>query len=304
MRATMRHRDGAPPIVLPGDGARRAAAPRTSESQTSSPRPWPVACAPPTFRPMRTPPLPFAALALCSCVRNPATGKLQLDLLSRVAGGGDGKAGEGGGGADVRDLQGEAGAEPVRRGRSASSSRRRADGPSLPWSYEIVDDASVNAFALPGGPVFITRGILGHLNTEAEMAAVLGHETGHVAARHSANQMSKQQVAQLGLGVGSDPLAGGRVRRADRRSRTAAALPQVLARRRDPGGRARVPLHDAGRVRPDADDPALPDAGRGLERGRGGEDAGMAADAPGSRQPAFGDAAAAEDGAEGLDRRG
>src|SRR5439155_638532 len=75
--------------------------------------------------------------------------------------------------------------------------------PSLPWSYEIVDDASVNAFALPGGPVFITRGILGHLNTEAELAAVLGHETGHVAARHSANQMSKAQVAQLGLGIGS-----------------------------------------------------------------------------------------------------
>jgi predicted Zn-dependent protease len=74
---------------------------------------------------------------------------------------------------------------------------------NLPYSYEIVDDASVNAFALPGGPVFITRGILGHLNTEAEMAAVLGHETGHVAARHSANQMSKQQVAQIGLGLGS-----------------------------------------------------------------------------------------------------
>src|SRR5204863_2551796 len=74
---------------------------------------------------------------------------------------------------------------------------------SLPWSYEIVDDASVNAFALPGGPVFITRGILGHLNTEAELAAVPGHETGHVAARHSANQMSKQQVAQIGLGIGS-----------------------------------------------------------------------------------------------------
>src|SRR5438445_7648363 len=75
--------------------------------------------------------------------------------------------------------------------------------PNRPWSYEIVDDASVNAFALPGGPIFITRGILGHLNTEAELAAVLGHETGHVAARHSANQMSKQQVAQLGLGIGS-----------------------------------------------------------------------------------------------------
>src|SRR5205823_8547047 len=75
--------------------------------------------------------------------------------------------------------------------------------PNLPWSYEIVDDSSVNAFALPGGPIFITRGILGHLNSEAQMAAVLGHETGHVTARHSATQMSKAQVAQIGLGLGS-----------------------------------------------------------------------------------------------------
>ena len=73
----------------------------------------------------------------------------------------------------------------------------------LPWQFHIVDDATVNAFALPGGPVFVTRGLLTHVNSEAELATVMGHECGHIAARHSANQISKSEVAQVGLGVGS-----------------------------------------------------------------------------------------------------
>jgi predicted Zn-dependent protease len=142
------------------------------------------------------------ALALCSCFRNPATGKMQLDLLSESQEVELGKQAK----QEAEQAYGVYKEKPelnqyvsdIGKRLSAESGR-----PSLPWSYEIVDDASVNAFALPGGPVFITRGILGHLNTEAELAAVLGHETGHVAARHSANQMSKAQVAQLGLGIGS-----------------------------------------------------------------------------------------------------
>jgi predicted Zn-dependent protease len=70
-----------------------------------------------------------------------------------------------------------------------------------PFSYEIVDDAAVNAFALPGGPIFVNRGLLAHVSSEAELVAVLGHETGHVIAHHSASQMSKQSLASLGLGV-------------------------------------------------------------------------------------------------------
>src|SRR5207253_10705317 len=58
-------------------------------------------------------------------------------------------------------------------------------------------------FALPGGPVYVTRGILGTLMTEAELAGVMGHECGHIDARHSANQMSKAELAQVGLGLGS-----------------------------------------------------------------------------------------------------
>jgi predicted Zn-dependent protease len=60
----------------------------------------------------------------------------------------------------------------------------------------------VNAFALPGGFVYVTRGLMTHLNSEAELVSVLGHEIGHVTARHSASMISRSQLAMLGLGVG------------------------------------------------------------------------------------------------------
>lgn len=79
----------------------------------------------------------------------------------------------------------------------------RSERPNLPWTFRVVDDPVVNAFAVPGGFVYITRGILAHFNSEAQLVAVLGHEIGHVTARHSAAQMSRAQLAQLGLAVGS-----------------------------------------------------------------------------------------------------
>src|SRR5512136_848397 len=75
--------------------------------------------------------------------------------------------------------------------------------PNLPWRFTVLDSPVVNAFAVPGGAVYVTRGILAMMSSEAELAAVLGHEIGHVNARHSMSQMSKQQVAQIGLVVGS-----------------------------------------------------------------------------------------------------
>ncbi|HEU5050489.1 MAG TPA: M48 family metalloprotease [Gemmatimonadales bacterium] len=78
-----------------------------------------------------------------------------------------------------------------------------SERPQIPWQFHVIDDAAVNAFALPGGPVFITRGILTYMNSEAELASVLGHEIGHITARHSVSQMSQAQLANLGLGVGS-----------------------------------------------------------------------------------------------------
>jgi predicted Zn-dependent protease len=66
----------------------------------------------------------------------------------------------------------------------------------------VVDDPSVNAFALPGGFIFVTRGLLTHLSSEAELVSVLGHEIGHVTGRHSVEQMSKAQLAQIGMVAG------------------------------------------------------------------------------------------------------
>ena len=150
---------------------------------------------------MRTP-LLIALLAAASCVRNPATGKLQLDLVSESQEIDLGKQAK----LEAEQQYGVYKEKPALNQYVADLGKQLAavsGRPQLPWSYEIVDDSSVNAFALPGGPVFVTRGILTYLTTEAELAAVMGHETGHVAARHSANQMSKAQIAQVGLGVGS-----------------------------------------------------------------------------------------------------
>ena len=74
--------------------------------------------------------------------------------------------------------------------------------PNLPYTFEIVDASVVNAFAVPGGYVYFTRGILANLNNEAEFAGVMGHELGHITARHSAQQYSRTQLAQLGVVVG------------------------------------------------------------------------------------------------------
>jgi predicted Zn-dependent protease len=78
-----------------------------------------------------------------------------------------------------------------------------SERPDLPWSFVVLDDPLINAFALPGGFIFVTRGILVYMESEAELAGVLGHEIGHVTARHSVEQISRQQLMGLGLGIGS-----------------------------------------------------------------------------------------------------
>jgi len=74
--------------------------------------------------------------------------------------------------------------------------------PDLEFQFKVLDSPVVNAFAVPGGFVYMTRGILSYLNDEAELAGVMGHEIGHVTARHSAQLYSQAQVAQIGLAVG------------------------------------------------------------------------------------------------------
>jgi len=75
--------------------------------------------------------------------------------------------------------------------------------PTLKFTFRLLDSPVVNAFALPGGYVYFTRGIMAYFNTEAEMAGVMGHEIGHVAARHGAEQYTKAQLAGVGLALGS-----------------------------------------------------------------------------------------------------
>ena len=62
---------------------------------------------------------------------------------------------------------------------------KQSQRPNLPWHFTVVDSPDVNAFSLPGGYVYVTRGLLTYLNSEAELAAVFGHEIGHVNARHA-----------------------------------------------------------------------------------------------------------------------
>ncbi len=85
----------------------------------------------------------------------------------------------------------------------AQSHLRRPDAAeehrATEFTFRVLDSPIVNAFALPGGYVYVTRGLLAHLQNEAQLAVVLGHEVGHVVARHSSQRALKGQLAQIGL---------------------------------------------------------------------------------------------------------
>ncbi|MBT8396063.1 MAG: M48 family metalloprotease [Gemmatimonadetes bacterium] len=139
-------------------------------------------------------------LWLVGCAINPATGRRQFSLMS------EGQEIQMGRDADPEivasmglypDESLQAYVQDLGTQLAANSER-----PDLPWTFRVLDDPLINAFALPGGYIYVTRGILAHFESEAELAGVLGHEIGHVTARHSVSQISKQQIAQIGLGVG------------------------------------------------------------------------------------------------------
>ncbi len=75
--------------------------------------------------------------------------------------------------------------------------------PHLEYHFSVLDTPVANAFAVPGGYIYVTRGLLAMMNSEAELAVVIGHELGHVAARHSMRKMSQLMLAQVGLVIGS-----------------------------------------------------------------------------------------------------
>jgi predicted Zn-dependent protease len=138
---------------------------------------------------------------IVSCAVNPVSGKHELMLLSE---------------ADEVKLGQQTDAEVIKEYGVFEDAKLTAylndfcqrlgkvsHRPQLSYHFKIVDASVVNAFAVPGGYVYFSRGILATLNDEAELAGVMGHEIGHIAARHSAKQYSKAQLAQLGLGVGT-----------------------------------------------------------------------------------------------------
>jgi predicted Zn-dependent protease len=143
----------------------------------------------------------LALTTLAGCAINPATGARQFTLFSEAQEIEMGREYDPQIVAEMGLYPDEALQRYIQElgGRLAAQSER----PNLPWTFRVLDDPVVNAFALPGGYIYITRGILAHLGSEAELAGVLGHEIGHVTARHSVGRMSTQQLTQLGLALGT-----------------------------------------------------------------------------------------------------
>ena len=78
---------------------------------------------------------------------------------------------------------------------------QQATGPKYPYSFSMADYREINAFALPGGPIWIHRGVLHAATNESQVAGVLAHEVAHIAQRHAAGQLTKNMMANLGLGL-------------------------------------------------------------------------------------------------------
>jgi len=136
-----------------------------------------------------------------ACVRNPVTGGRQLALISESQEIAIGKESHPAVLAEFGSVENQALQEYFSRvGRELAKVSHRHD---LPWTFTVVDSPAINAFAVPGGYIYLTRGILAYMNNEAELAGVVGHEIGHVTARHSVTQISQQQLLGLGLGLGS-----------------------------------------------------------------------------------------------------
>ena len=135
------------------------------------------------------------ALLLAACATNPVTGKSDFVLMSEEQ---EISLGRRYSSEIVKQMpvyEDPQLADLVQRvGEQLASHSHR---PDLYYRFTVLDSTTVNAFALPGGYIYITRGMLAYLNSEAELAAVLGHEIGHVTARHSVRQQSTSTMTDL-----------------------------------------------------------------------------------------------------------
>lgn len=137
---------------------------------------------------------------LTGCSVNPVTGKRELILVSSAAELEMGKQNYG----PMQQSQGgkyDVDPELTRYVQRVGSSVAAQSGVDLPYEFVVLNNSVPNAWALPGGKIAINRGLLTEINSEAELAAVLGHEAVHAAARHTAQQISRSQIAQVGVVV-------------------------------------------------------------------------------------------------------
>ncbi len=134
-----------------------------------------------------------------ACATNPVTGRREFSLMSEAQELALGRQAD----AEIRREMGVYDDPELQRYISDVGQRMAAlsHRPHLPWTFTVVDSPAINAFAVPGGYIYITRGILPYLADEAELAGVLGHEIGHVTARHASQQYSRQAGGGIGLAV-------------------------------------------------------------------------------------------------------
>jgi len=147
------------------------------------------------------PTMAVLAALLAGCATNPVTGRREMSLVSPEQELAIGKQGYG----PVLQEYGLYDDAALRAYVNSVGQKvaRVSHLPSLDWHFTIVDDPAVNAFAMPGGYIYVTRGILPYLNSEAQLAGVLAHEIGHVTRRHTAARMTQQQLYGAGFALGS-----------------------------------------------------------------------------------------------------
>ncbi|MEE8209929.1 MAG: M48 family metalloprotease [bacterium] len=140
-----------------------------------------------------------AGLLLAGCVTNPATQQKEFTLVTEAQEIQMGQQAHGEILKQFGQYEDSALGDYVAGvgGRIASISHRK----QLPYRFTILDSSILNAFALPGGGIYVTRGLLAALNSEAELAAVLGHEVGHVTARHGAQAATRMVSYQVLTGM-------------------------------------------------------------------------------------------------------
>ena len=149
---------------------------------------------------LKLPSLLLAALLLTSCgttMVNPVTGQTERSVMSEEDEVAEGAKGH----QEVLKEYGVYNNAAVQRyvtqlGQKLAAQSHRSQ---LQWHFTVLDSPEINAFALPGGYVYVTRGIMAYMDSEADLAGVIGHEIGHVTARHGAQRATRQQTAGLGV---------------------------------------------------------------------------------------------------------